>query len=86
MTSATDRDSYVSIATRLWAGQFDSRQGQVIFSPIVHPPSYTIGNGAISPGVKRQGREANHSPLHNVEISNDGAMPPFPYTSSCCRA
>jgi hypothetical protein len=28
----------------------------------IHPASYPMGTGALSPGVKRQGREANHSP------------------------
>jgi hypothetical protein len=28
----------------------------------VHPTSYPMGTGALSPGVKRPGRESDHSP------------------------
>jgi hypothetical protein len=38
--------------------------------------------GAISPGVKRPGREADHSFTSGAEIKNDGAIPPLPHTSS----
>jgi hypothetical protein len=48
---------------------------------VVHPVSYPMDTGALSPGVKRPGREANHSPLSNVELKNGGAIPQFPYTS-----
>jgi hypothetical protein len=35
----------------------------------VHPTSYSMGTGgAISPGVKRPGREADHSPPANAEV------------------
>jgi hypothetical protein len=34
------------------------------------------------PGVKRPGREADHSPPSSAEVKNGGAMPPLPYTSS----
>jgi hypothetical protein len=27
-----------------------------------HPASYPMGNGAVSPKIKRLGREADHSP------------------------
>jgi hypothetical protein len=29
-------------------------------------------------GVKRQGREVDHSPPSSAEIKNDGAIPPLP--------
>jgi hypothetical protein len=28
-------------------------------------------------GVKRQGRETDHSPLFNAEVKYDGAIPPL---------
>jgi hypothetical protein len=34
--------------------------------------------GAFSPGVKRQGREADHSPPSSAEVKKDGAIPPLP--------
>jgi hypothetical protein len=34
----------------------------------VHPTSYPINTGALSPGVKRQGREADHSPPTSAEV------------------
>jgi hypothetical protein len=41
-------------------------------SPILWVPR------TISPGVKRQGREADHSPLSGVEVKNGGAIPLLP--------
>jgi hypothetical protein len=35
----------------------------------VHPISYKMGTGGSFPGVKRQGREADHSPPTNVEVN-----------------
>jgi hypothetical protein len=32
--------------------------------------SYTMGTGAVSPGVKRQGREADHSPPSSAEVKD----------------
>jgi hypothetical protein len=42
-----------------------------------HPASYPLGTGALSPGVKRLGREADHSPPSSAEIENGGAIPPL---------
>jgi hypothetical protein len=33
-----------------------------------HTASYSMGTGDISLGVKRQGREADHSPSYSAEI------------------
>jgi hypothetical protein len=33
-----------------------------------HPASYPMGTGSLSPAVKRQGREANHSPPSSAEV------------------
>jgi hypothetical protein len=73
-------DISVSTATGLRAGRpgFDSRQLQGTFlSSIVfklalgttQPPDQWI-MGALSAGLKRQGREANHSPPSNAEVKN----------------
>jgi hypothetical protein len=35
-----------------------------------HPASYPMGNGALSVGVKRQGREADHSPPSSAKVKN----------------
>jgi hypothetical protein len=45
----------------------------------VHPASYPNGTVGFSPGVKRQGREADHSPPSSAEVKNGGAIPPLPY-------
>jgi hypothetical protein len=34
----------------------------------VHLISYSMGTGAFSPGVKRQGSKANHSPPTSAEV------------------
>jgi hypothetical protein len=33
-----------------------------------HPVSYPMGTGALSPGVRRQEREADHSPPTSAEV------------------
>jgi hypothetical protein len=38
--------------------------------------------GALSPGVKRQGSVADHSPPSSAEVKNGGAIPPLPHMSS----
>jgi hypothetical protein len=35
----------------------------------VHPTSYTMGTGSSFPGVKRPGREADHSPPTSAEVN-----------------
>jgi hypothetical protein len=67
------RDSSVGIATGYGLddqGGGSSSPGRVNFSLLyiiqtvsgVHPTSYLMGIGGSFPGVKRQGREADHSP------------------------
>jgi hypothetical protein len=34
----------------------------------VYPTSYKMDTGSSFPGVKRQGREADHSPLNSAEV------------------
>jgi hypothetical protein len=43
-----------------------------------NPASYPMGMGTFSPGVKRPGREANHSLPSSAEVKNGGAIPPRP--------
>jgi hypothetical protein len=38
--------------------------------------------GALSPGVKQQGHEADHSPPSSAEVKNGGAIPSLPHASS----
>jgi hypothetical protein len=38
--------------------------------------------GALSPKVKRPGREADDAPPSSVDVKNGGAIPPLPHTSS----
>jgi len=52
----------------------------------VHSASYLMGTGVLTPGVKRPGREADHSPPSTAEVK-----PEWSYTStpqyifmSCC--
>jgi hypothetical protein len=35
-----------------------------------HPASYQVGTGGISPGIKRPGCEAEHSPATSGEVKN----------------
>jgi hypothetical protein len=53
----------------------------------VHPTSYKMGTGGSFLGVKRQGREADHSPPISAEVKKMriSIFPP-PYTSSWCNA
>jgi hypothetical protein len=40
----------------------------------------------VSPGIKQQRREADHSPPSSAEVKNGGAVPSLPLTSSWCNA
>jgi hypothetical protein len=42
--------------------------------------------GTLSPGVKRQGREADHSHSSSAELENDRAILPLPPTFTWCGA
>jgi hypothetical protein len=47
-----------------------------------YPASSPMGAGNTFPGVKRLGREADHSPPSSSEVKNGGAIPALPHTSS----
>jgi hypothetical protein len=69
---------------------FNSRQGQEIFLySIVSTPALRLTQppihwapGAISPGVKRPGREVHQSSPSSAEVKYGGTIPLFPNTSS----
>jgi hypothetical protein len=42
-----------------------------------HSASNVMGTGALSPGVTRPVREADHSAPSSVEVKNGGAVPPL---------
>jgi hypothetical protein len=47
-----------------------------------HPASYPMGTGALSPGVKWPGREADHSPQTNAEVKKTWiytSTPPYAF-------
>jgi hypothetical protein len=46
-----------------------------------HLVSYPVGTGALDPGVKRQGREADNSPPSSVEVKTGGVEPPLLHVS-----
>jgi hypothetical protein len=76
-TELRSRGSEIGITTG-WTtegSEFESRQGQefsllhvVQTGSEVHTASYPMGTGALFPGEKRLGREADHSPPTSAEI------------------
>jgi len=54
-----------------------------VSSPIqIIQPSIKCVPGALSRGVKRSGREADHSLPSSIEVKSRTAIPPCPCTSS----
>jgi hypothetical protein len=54
------------------------------FSSTVHPTSYPMRTGGFSPGVKRQEREADHSPTTSAKIKIvwvHKSTPPYAFTA-----
>jgi hypothetical protein len=45
---------------------------------VTHLDAYRMGSGALSPGVKRPGREADNLPPSSAEVKNAETIPPFP--------
>jgi hypothetical protein len=81
--------SSVGIATGLTAGvRFPARARNFVLLHSVqtgskaHLASYPMSTGSTFPGVKRSGREADHSLPSSAKVKDGGAMPPLPHTSS----
>jgi hypothetical protein len=84
------RDSSVGIVTGYgldgW-GSFPGRGKIFLFyiasrpalGPTQPPIQWILG--AVSPWVKRPGREADHSPPPSATVKNGRALPPLPHTS-----
>jgi hypothetical protein len=49
-------------------------------------PPIQCAPGALSPGVKRPGREVDHSPPTSAEVKKSGSIHPLPYTPSWSSA
>jgi hypothetical protein len=88
----SSRDSSVGIPTRLLTGRPMSRgsipsKGNFLFSIMSRPalgpanPPVQWVPGDVSTGVKRQGREADHSLSSGVEVKKGGVAPPHPLKS-----
>lgn len=67
----------VSLMTKLRVRRFGVRipagGGRDFFRVLnaqTHSASYSMGTGALSPAVKRSGREADHSPRARAEVKN----------------
>jgi hypothetical protein len=69
------RDSSVGIATGYGGGRPGGAGVRIPVGihivqtgSVVHPTSYKMGTGGSFPGVKRQGREVDHSPPTSAEV------------------
>jgi hypothetical protein len=60
------------------ASGLHSTASRPALGPTQHPVQWV--SGALSPGVKRLGREADHSLPSGADDENDGAIPPLPHT------
>jgi hypothetical protein len=63
-----------------WQDYLFSTASRLALRP-VQPPIRWVP-GASSPGIKRPGREADHSPPPSEEVKNGGAVPSRPHMSS----
>jgi hypothetical protein len=92
-TSPEDTYSFTILLSsdELWAGRpgFNSWPCKIfLFSTASRPtlgpkqPPIHCVPGALSPGVKRQGRDVDHSHPSSAEIKKCGAIPPLPPMSS----
>jgi hypothetical protein len=89
--ASENRDSAVGIATgcgldcrragvRMSVGaRIFSTSSRPVVSPTQPPIQWVLG--ALSLGVKRLEREADHSPPTSAEVKNCGGIPPFLHTS-----
>jgi hypothetical protein len=64
-------------------GSIPGNGSDILFSAVSRPalgltqPLIQSVPGATSPGIKRPGREADHSPPYSAEVKNGGAIPPL---------
>jgi hypothetical protein len=72
------RDTSVSIADWMAGFQFPAGTRDCSLPYSVWNPPSLLSNGYRGFGVKRPGREADHSPPSSAEVRNGGAIPPLP--------
>jgi hypothetical protein len=51
---------------------------------MMHPAFYSVGTEAVSSGIKRPRREADHLFPSGSECRMCGVLPLVPHTNSCC--
>jgi hypothetical protein len=91
MKTYKSRDSSVGIALgyrmddRGSRVRFPAGAGNFFLHHRVQPPIQGVPE-ALSLGVKRPGREADHSPPSSAEVKVSGDIPPLPTTPSWCDA
>jgi hypothetical protein len=85
------RDSSVGTTTGYWLDGLDSRHRKsFLFStasgpdlgPIQPPVQWILGAGVFPRGVKRPGRETDHSPPSSAEVKKGGTIRPIIHMSS----
>jgi hypothetical protein len=62
---------FLDLITRIIFGEEHHR---IQNGPGAHPASYPMGTRGCDPGVKRPGREADHSPPSSVEVKEWGEL------------
>jgi hypothetical protein len=92
MVQIRGRDSSGGGGLQAGRPRFDPRRGKIFpystaFRPALGPtqPPTKWVPGTISPGVKRQRPEADHSPPCTAEVKNGGAIPPLHRNNFTCK-
>jgi hypothetical protein len=87
-TELRNIDSSVDVVTGGTAGVRFPTGGRIF--PTASRPALAVTQlpiqwvpGTVSPGVKRPGRETDHSALSSAKVENGGAMLPRLHMSSC---
>jgi hypothetical protein len=82
----SSQDSSLGIAKVYGQDKAGAREFSVFRSVRTDPePTQPLSQcvlGALSPGVKQPGSEADHTPQSSAEVINGGDIPPLPRTSS----